>query len=108
MFIKKLIETKYHGNLFTKEPVESHTRSITINKLIKKITSCNMSNQELLEESLITCWKINQLRKYMLTHIIMQTKDVSINLITNVNFIKKGFPKGHIVFQVSPPLTLWL
>jgi hypothetical protein len=55
MFIKKLIETKYHGNLFTKEPVESHTRSITINKLIKKITSCNMSNQELLEESLITC-----------------------------------------------------
>jgi hypothetical protein len=55
MFIKELVETKYHGNLFPKEPVESHTRSITINKLIKKITSCNMSNQELLEESLITC-----------------------------------------------------
>jgi hypothetical protein len=47
-------------------------------------------------------------REVHVSPIPMQTNDISINLITSVNFLKKVCPKGHIAFQAPPPLTLWL
>ncbi len=94
--------------MFTKELVESHTIGITINKLVKKITSHNLSNQELVEESTSNLLKNQLIEKVHVSHILAQTKDVSINLVTNVNFLDKVCLKGHIVFQAPPPLTLWL
>jgi hypothetical protein len=108
LFIKELIETNYPNSLFIKEHDESHPRGITINKLVKKITSCNLSNQELLEESTNNLLKNQSIDKTLVSHILTQTKYVSINLVTNVSFLEKVYPKGHIVFQAPPPFTLWL
>jgi hypothetical protein len=36
----------------------------------------------------------------------MQINDVSINLVTNVNFLERFFPKNHINFQEPSTLIL--
>ncbi len=37
-----------------------------------------------------------------------QTNDISINIVTSVNFLENVFPKYHIAFQALPPLILWM
>jgi len=58
----------------------------------------------------VSCWKVNQLKKYMLNVnvISMKINDVSINLIIGVIFLIFFSPKGHIISQAPPTLTLWL
>jgi hypothetical protein len=43
-FIKELVETNHFGNMFIKEPVETHIKGMIVNKPIKKITNCDLSN----------------------------------------------------------------
>ncbi len=47
--------------------------------------------------------KNQSVEKIPINHILVQTKDVPINLVIDVSFLKKVFPKGHIVFQAPPP-----
>jgi len=78
---------------------------MTINKLVEKRTTCNLSNQELIEKG-----TNNMLKKHLIEKVFvpMQTNDVSVNLVIGVISSEKVCPKGHIVFQASLLLTLWL
>jgi hypothetical protein len=67
-----------------------------------------LSNQEPIEEGTNDMLKKQLVENVLVKPIFMKINDVSINLITNVSFLEKVCTKGHIVFQVLPPLTLWL
>jgi hypothetical protein len=81
---------------------------MTINKLVEKRTTYNLSNQKLIEKGTNNMLKKHLVEEVFVSPIPMQTNDVSVNLVIGVIFTEKVCPKGHIVFQASPLLTLWL
>ncbi len=81
MFIKRPIETNHFGNLFTKESIKSHNEGITIK------TSCDMSKQEVVEESTNNSLKLQLVKKISISLIPTQTNDISTNLVTSVSFL---------------------
>jgi hypothetical protein len=67
-----------------------------------------LSNQKLVKEGINDLLKKLLIEKIPINLIFAQINDISINLVTHVNFLENIFPKGHIVFQALPPFTLWL
>jgi len=52
LFIKKLVETNYYGNMFIKEQIEIHTINMVVDDSIKIGISCNLSNKKLVEKGI--------------------------------------------------------
>jgi hypothetical protein len=67
-----------------------------------------LPNQKLIKEGINDLLKKLLIEKIPINLIFAQINDISINLVTHVNFLENIFPKGHIVFQALPPFTLWL
>jgi hypothetical protein len=65
-----------------------------------------LSNQKLVKEGINDLLKKLLIEKIPINLIFAQINDISINLVTHVNFLENIFPKGHIVFQALPPLWL--
>jgi hypothetical protein len=60
----------------------------------------------LIEKGTSVMLKKQPVEKVFVSPILMQTNDVSVHLVIGVIFSKKVCPKGHIVFQAPPLLTL--
>jgi hypothetical protein len=52
VFTKEPTKMVQFPNIFTKKPIELHTRNMITNNLVEKGTSCKLSNQELVEEGI--------------------------------------------------------
>ncbi len=53
--LEKPIKTNHFGNLFTEESIRLHTRGLTTDNLIEKITNYSLSNQKLVEKGTMIC-----------------------------------------------------
>jgi hypothetical protein len=99
VFIKEPTKMAQFSNIFTKESVELHTKNMITNNLVEKGTSCNMSNQELVEEGIYDMLEKQLIDKVHVNPNFAQINDVLVNPITFVNFLEKVFLKGCIISE---------
>jgi hypothetical protein len=108
LFTKKLARIDQFSNLFIKESIEFHTKDMLVTYLVEIGTNCNLSNQELVELGIGDMLEKEPVEKVLINPILVQINDVSINLVTCINFLEFFCLKRHIIFQASPSLILWL
>ncbi len=108
LFIEGLVETNHYGNLFIEELVEFHTKDMAVDDPIETRTIRNLSNQTLVKKGISDMLERQSFEEVFVNPIHVQINDVSVNLMLNVSFIEKIFPKGHTSFQAPAPLILRL
>jgi hypothetical protein len=90
-----------------KKLVQFNTKCLTTDTMTEKRTNNSFFNPSLVEMGTNDLLKKQLVMNLPLSLNFARSNDVSISLITSVNFLKNICLKSCIIFQASPLFTLW-
>jgi hypothetical protein len=99
-------EINFFGNLFIEERVQFNIKGLIVYNLIErkmgydlsKLAMVQMGDNDLLMRQLV--------KNQHVSPNYAQSNNISVNLITCVNFLRQVCPKSYVILQASPLFAL--
>ncbi len=92
--------------MFDKKLVQFNIKFLTTNTMTERRTNNSFFNLEMVEMGINDLLKKQPIMNLPVSPNFEQSNDVSINLITSVNFFKKICLKSCIILKAPPLFTL--
>jgi hypothetical protein len=92
-----LVENIHSGNLLIKWPIQFNIRGLTIDKFIERKTGSDLFERELVQMRDSDLLKRQLVKNQLINPNSMQSNDISVNLITGVNFLRTICPISCVI-----------